>query len=382
MNKEGKIIIGPIEPSKSIDTIWIDTNDSPNGGSVKSIKNGEFSPISSGGTTPTASSQIIDMLPGEYLSDVLARITDASEIKPYTINFYNHSKTINWDKWTELIQWPMWVYLNFVNVVWWPNGYYLGMTFDDELVYISSTDRLMIGFKFDRTSTDENKQASGLPDNLNTVYFGGLDADCSESDDYDTLINNITDYGNGALGLVYCKGSKEDDINNSELYKKINGTVHKVTGNFSFCNLLAMKLIGAYLYGCILYRANLQYANLQWANLQYANLDNASLYNANLQNASLQYANLDNASLYNANLQNASLQWANLQNASLYNANLQNANLENIQVNMSSNFINANLMGATNLPENLNTKAKFIAAVGAGHVNAETIWIDGTLILS
>jgi len=30
----------------------------------------------------------------------------------------------------------------------------------------------------------------------------------------------------------------------------------------------------------------------------------------------------------------------------------------------------------------INTKAKWIAECGAGNVNAETIWIDGTSILS
>jgi len=339
------------------------------------------------GTLRSGLPQVIDMKPGEYLSDILAIISDASENKPYTINFYNHSKTINWDKWTELIQWPRWVYLNFVNVAWWPNSYYIGLGFEKDLVDVNPTDKLMIGFKFDRANEDYYIQSSGLPNNLNAIYFGGLDVDYSEASDYDTLSNNIVDYGNGSLGLVFCKGSKEDNVNNSELYKKINGALHKVTGNFSYCNLIGYNMTGAYLYGCYLgnahlVNANLENANLENANLINANLGNAYLENANLGNAYLENANLENANLVNANLENADLVNANLGNANLGNANLVNANLENIQVNTSSIFRSSNLTGATNLPENLNTKAKFIAAVGVDNVNAETIWIDGTSILA
>ena len=48
----------------------------------------------------------------------------------------------------------------------------------------------------------------------------------------------------------------------------------------------------------------------------------------------------------------------------------------------NANFQNADLTGGVNLSERINTKAKWIAECGAGNVNAETIWIDGTSILS
>ena len=46
-----------------------------------------------------------------------------------------------------------------------------------------------------------------------------------------------------------------------------------------------------------------------------------------------------------------------------------------------ADFRNADLTEGSNLPEHINTKAKWIAECGAGNVNAQTIWIDGTSIL-
>lgn len=62
--------------------------------------------------------------------------------------------------------------------------------------------------------------------------------------------------------------------------------------------------------------------------------------------------------------------------------NFSNCDFENLNLNSGCKFISCNLRGVINLPDYMNTKAKFIAAVGAGNVDAETIWIDGTSILA
>ena len=41
---------------------------------------------------------IINMLPNEYLSDILNTLTNIDPYNRYTINFYNHSKTIDRSK--------------------------------------------------------------------------------------------------------------------------------------------------------------------------------------------------------------------------------------------------------------------------------------------
>ena len=293
-------------------------------------------------------SNVIDMKPGEYLMDILAGITDASIDKQYTINFYNHSKTIDWTRWTELIHWPRFVHLNFVgDIDWWPVNFYPQMGFDEGLVNDNPLDKLFLGFTFERTNDDGILFKSGLPSDLKFIYFGGLDDAYSIAPDYDTLIGDIESYGGGILNLVSVEGSKGDDVRNRELYKIIDGVPVKITQSFAYC----------FLYG----------ANLQLAYLYQADLQGAYLYQANLQGASLQVANL----------QGAYLQGASLQGAYLYQANLQN-----ISVNNQTNFKGANLTGATNLPADMDTKAEFIAKVGAANVAANTIWIDGTSILS
>ena len=43
---------------------------------------------------------VINLEPGQYLSDVVQTITGATLENPVTINFYNHSKTVNWETFT------------------------------------------------------------------------------------------------------------------------------------------------------------------------------------------------------------------------------------------------------------------------------------------
>lgn len=287
---------------------------------------------------------------------------------PVTINFYNHSKTIDWSRWNGLIHVPRFVAINFVgNIDWWPKDYYLGKGFYNGLLKRNPTDKLFLGFSFDRTNENSKIFVSGLPLNLNKIFFGGLDQSYQEADSYQNIIDNPYDWGEFEFNLVRVNGSKDDDVRNDALYKKINGVFIDITPNFKLCDLIGMQFIGAYLYSANLVYAYLGYAYLGYADLRYANLGYANLQNANLGYANLGYANLENA---------------NLHLADLGYADLRNANLTNIQINNRSNFKGANLIGAVNLPDSINTKEKFIAAVGAGNVNAETIWIDGTSILS
>ena len=78
---------------------------------------------------------VINLEPGQYLSDVVQTITGATLENPVTINFYNHSKTVNRETFTEKIHWPVHVYLNFVGKInLWPNTYFPRMGFDGGLL--------------------------------------------------------------------------------------------------------------------------------------------------------------------------------------------------------------------------------------------------------
>ena len=115
---------------------------------------------------------VIDLAPGQYLSDVVQAITGATLENPVTINFYNHSKTVNWATFTEKIHWPEHVHLNFVGKInLWPNNYYLGMGFDEGLLSANPTDKLFLGFSFDRTNDELVIKVSGLPENVQKDFI-------------------------------------------------------------------------------------------------------------------------------------------------------------------------------------------------------------------
>ena len=362
-----------------------------------------------GGSHP----QIIDMKPGEYLSDIIQSITDATIDKQYTINFYNYSKTVNWDTFTEKIHVPRFVHINFVgNIDWWPNVYYPRMGFDEGLTDNNPIDKLFIGFSFDRTNDDYVTRISGLPTNLWKIFFGGLDSSYNEASEYQDLINDPDDWGLGTLGLVRVNGSKDDDSRNDALYKKINGVFVDVTPDFRACDFSGCNLNNAYFYsannqgtnfnsannqGAYFYSANNQGANFGYANNQGTNFNSANnqgtnFYSANNQGAYFNsannqevifsYATNQGAIFDYANNQGASFSYANNQDASFSYANLRDVNWLNVVSIANANFQNADLTGGFNLPERINTKAKWIAECGAGNVNAQTIWIDGTSILS
>ena len=436
---------------------------------------------------------VINLEPGQYLSDVVQTITGATLENPVTINFYNHSKTVNWETFTEKIHWPLHVYLNFVGKInLWPNTYYPRMGFNEGLLISNPTDKLFLGFSFDRTNDDSVIKVSGLPENVQKVFFGGLDQSYQIAESYQNLLDDPDDWGFGTLGLVRVKGSKADDIRNDALYKKIGNNFIDVTPNFQYVDFIGNYLQFSYFYSANCQSANFGnancqsanfgnancqsanfgnancqganfdsannqganfgyannqyaifgyannqyaifgyannqganfgYANNQWANFYFANNQGAyfgfannqgaNFYSANNQGAYFDYANNQGANFYSANNQGASFssannqganfnyannQWAsfssannqvasfisaNNQDASFGSANLKDVNWDNVISIENANFQNADLTGGVNLPERINTKAKWIAECGAGNVNAETIWIDGTSILS
>ena len=71
-----------------------------------------------------------------------------------------------------------------------------------------------------------------------------------------------------------------------------------------------------------------------------------------------------------------------MQGANFSYSNLKNAYWSEVVSIRNVNFAGSDLTGGLYLPERIDTKAKWIAECGAGNVNAETIWIDGTSILS
>ena len=336
---------------------------------------------------------VIDMQPGQYLSDVVQTITGATLENPVTINFYNHSKTVNWETFTEKIHWPLHVYLNFVgNINLWPNIYFPRTGFDEGLFSSNPTDKLFLGFSFDRTNDDSLIKVSGLPENVQKVFFGGLDQSYQIAESYQDLIDTPEDWGEAEFGLVRVNGSKDDDARNDALYKKIDGVFIDVTPDFRYVDFSGYDLKLAYFYSANNQGANFDSANNQGANFGYANNQGANFGYANNQGAYFGYANNQGANFYSANNQDAYFGYANNQGANFGYANNQGAyfgdanlkyiNWDNVISIENANFRNADLTGGVYLPERINTKAKWIAECGAGNVNAETIWIDGTSILS
>lgn len=317
----------------------------------------------------------IEMRPGEYLMDIINEINAMPEEEkptlenPLTIHFYNHSKTIDWDRFTAQIHWPKHVYLNFVGEInWWPNNYYPGMGYDEGLISGNPTDKLFIGFSFNRENDDNLIKVSGLPNDLSMIYFGGLDDNYLEYNEWsDVVLGDVPHLANFRVN-----GDKADDVKNDALYKMINGVAVDVTPDFRFCNMIGKRLLYAYFYS----------ANFQGADFSSSNFQGASFSSSNCQGANFSSASCQEVNFYSSNFQGASFNSSNLQNAFFYLANLKNSNWYNVISIANVNFQNADLTGAAGLPERINTKAKFIAECGPGNVNAQTIWIDGTSILA
>ena len=357
---------------------------------------------------------VINLEPGQYLSDVVQTITGATLENPVMINFYNHSKTVNWETFTEKIHWPEHVYLNFVGKInWWPNLYRPQMSPHYELLSSNPTDKLFLGFSFDQTTDNEwVRKVSGLPENVQKVFFGGLDQSNQSAESYQNLIDNPEDWGEAEFGLVRVNGSKVDDARNDALYKKINGVFVNVTPDFRRVDFSGCDLRLAYFYsannqsadfsfsnnqGADFSYANNQganfgtsnnqgayfrYANNQGTRFDYANIQGADFYHSNNQNIYLRQANMQGAGFGTSNMQGANFSLANIQGADLGYSNLKNAYWNEVVSIRNVNFAGSDLTGGLYLPERIDTKAKWIAECGLGNVSAGTIWIDGTSILS
>lgn len=269
-------------------------------------------------------SKKVDMQPGEYLSDIIQLITDkadATRERPYTINFYNHSKTVDWTKFTGKITWPENVYLNFVGEInWWPDVFFEGIEFGN-LIITNPTDKLFIGFSFNKTNAESLKFISGLPQNLSKVFFGGLDELAEDAVDYEDMVDPDSNYGLGTLGLVFCRGDVLDNVNNNKLYKRIGDTFYDVSVDFSYVDLSAHYLKNAFLCG------------------------------------------------------------VDLTGADLSGVNLQGVNWQNVVSVENCNFKGADLSRGFNLPFEIDTRDKFIMVAGVNNVDANTTWVDGLSII-
>lgn len=354
---------------------------------------------------------IIHIKKGEYLSDVINEINakgDATEEYPYNIYFYNHSRTINWEKFTEKIFWPRYVFLNLVgDIRWWGDECALGDP-SEEFESGFMVSKLFSGFSFYRKppTGKSYRSKSGLPSNLSRLFFGGLDITSSVATGYDDYLTNQATLGLGPTGLIYIDGDAPQDEREQKLYKKINGTLIDVTPNFDWCNLSGYNLMGVYFFAASMQKVfltacEISFSDFRHANLDYAGLERVRAYKTNFNSSNLGYANFSGADIEyssftysimnNANFRGSkaencmfitvNLLGADFRNSKLRGSDFTGSNLQGILVNTNSDFRAVNLTGAS-LSAALDTKAEFIAAVGAGNVDASTIWIDGTSILS
>lgn len=347
------------------------------------------------GDSYQSNSNVIDMSEGEYLMDIINEINQRQEIekptaeKPLTINFYNHSKTIDWSRFTEKIHFPRHVYLNFVGEInWWPYVYNQAMSVSEGLLSRNPMDKLFLGFSFNRENTEDLILATGLPNNLNTVYFGGLDDNYIEYESY----SDVNIYEINQRGIFRVNGTKDDDNRNDALYIRIGDNGIDVTPDFKSSRLSNKDLSYSYFYFANCEGANfdstncqvaeITQANCQGANFEYANCEKANFSSSNCQSTIFKSANCKSMSLFRANCEGASFKSANCQGTNFYLTNLRGVNWDNVISIAGANFQNADLTGGLSLPTRINTKAKFIAECGANKVNSQTIWIDGTSILS
>lgn len=366
---------------------------------------------------PDIVEEIIDMKPGEYLSDIIESITDASNIKRYTINFYNHSKTMNWSTFTEKILVPANIYINFVgDIELWPNDHVVG---GDSILFNPSGDdfsKTMLGFSFSRENEYSFVIKSGLPSNLSNVCFSFLDNKFDVVANYDVLISEPELHGLGTYGLddglVFVKGDPLVDARNRKLYKKKNGIFTDVTPEFNNVNFSGFDFRFAYLLGAKNNGATFKCADNRWANMQYSDntsadfsyTDNRCARFSNTINSLAQFAGADNrragfshsvstgmdlsyanntyADFSNSNMPQTSFNRSINEETDFSGTNLTDAVWTDVVSIKNSKFIGAILTGGTSLPDRINTKAKWIAECGAANVDSTTLWIDGTSILS
>ena len=283
-----------------------------------------------------ATMHTINIEPDQYLTEILNYIYltgEATAENPYIINFYNHARTILLSS-SVGIEWPEYVYLNFPEEIIW-NSTNVGYT--ESGVNWEKDMKTFVGFNFNRTVLGK----SGLPSNLNNTFFGYIDSVSQEYIDYADFLASPPSAD--IITIVWIGGDPLVDERNYKLYLCQYGLkrVFDITPKFKYCNMDSYNFMNSYLYGAL----------------------------------------FNNASLKGANFVGARMDKVNLENVDLTNANFRNCNMHNIKVNTESIFKGVNLAGAS-FTSDLDTKAKFIAVVGAGNVDASTIWIDGTSILA
>ena len=283
-----------------------------------------------------ATMHTINIEPDQYLTEILNYIYltgEATAENPYIINFYNHARTILLSS-SVGIEWPEYVYLNFPEEIIW-NSTNVGYT--ESGVNWEKDIKTFVGFNFNRTVLGK----SGLPSNLNNTFFGYIDSVSQEYIDYADFLASPPSAD--IITIVWIGGDPLVDERNYKLYLCQYGLkrVFDITPKFKYCNMDSYNFMNSYLYGAL----------------------------------------FNNASLKGANFVGARMDKVNLENVDLTNANFRNCNMHNIKVNTESIFKGVNLAGAS-FTSDLDTKAKFIAVVGAGNVDASTIWIDGTSILA
>lgn len=334
--------------------------------------------------------QVVDMKPNEYLSDIVSKIIEkGDESKKYTINFYQHNDFTNWSNFRKNLLIPKNVTLNFVgNILPFENGIqYPGSWYDEGMFAQTAKPKLFLGFRL--TGAGENFRTElTIPKTQIQSFFGGLDDSCCMIDTLAELIPETT--GLGSYGLVFCKEDRS-------LYKKIDGQFRDITTVFNFCSMFCSNFFGSYFMGVKIIDSSFEMSNFSSALMEYSDLSSTSFKNCKfletnfgdciMSSASMQGSDMSRSSFFNANSYGVYFTDCNLTKCRFGNTDLQNAyfngcNLSGIQIENPCNFKGASLYTAYGLPESLNTKAKFITAVGSENVDNTTIWIDGTSILS
>ena len=343
-------------------------------------------------TAGATNAGVIDMQPGEYLMDVINAINalpeneKPTESNPLTINMYNHSFTVDYDRIAAKVVIPKHVYIHLA-------GNYSSSNDINEII----PQKAFIGFDFSNASprslpmrflafaayvTNQVELEAGIPNGTFDAYLGITLVYAKDTKKYflvrgteiiDVTVNlvfyTVDDARLGYFGFVDCQGTSfySADCKNASFY---NADCQGTNFNYADCQ------------GTNFNYADCKYASFNNADCKNANFDNADCKNANFDSSDCKYASFNNADCQDASFGSADCQDASFGSADCQGANFDSADFLDIQLNSQSNFQGANLSGVQNMPTTLNTKAKFIAVVGAINVNAQTIWIDGTSILS
>ena len=234
-----------------------------------------------------------------------------------------------------------------------------------------------------------------LPLNLNSVYFGGLDEAYFTVADYEEMLTIPWDRQLGPFNVIQCGGDRNVDGRNRMLYKRVGQEYVPIAPNIVNHNLIGVKLIGSYMRFLIMRDCDLQSGDLSGAEMSYSYIERCSFKfskfaETNFSNAVVQECDFTgsylrgmfapNASFERSQFMDSDLSYVNFVSANLTNVLMKNCNLNNTDLR-SANICGTDLQGCYNLSSEIGTKAMLIGAVGEGHYDTGTIWIDGTSIL-